>query len=126
MAGKLNSRVLLILVATQFIITIDTTFMNVSLSTLVVDLHTTVTGVQSAITFYALVMAAFMIPGAKFGDIIGRKRAFIIGLIVYGIGTSITSLSSSLPLFMVGWSLLEGLGQTLMLPAMMSLIADNF
>jgi MFS family permease len=126
MAGKLISRTLLVLVLAQFIITIDTTFMNVSLSTLVVDLDTTVTGVQSAITLYALVMAAFMIPGAKFGDIIGRKRAFIIGLIIYAFGTTITSLSSSLPVFIFGWSILEGLGAALMLPAMMSLIADNF
>ncbi len=125
MANKL-SRTLLVLVAAQFIITIDTTFMNVSLSTLVIDLHTTETGVQSAITLYALVMAAFMIAGAKFGDIIGRKRAFILGLLVYGVGTTITSLSRSLPLFIFGWSLLEGLGAAVMLPAMMSLIADNF
>ena len=120
------SRILLVLVLAQFIIVIDTTFMNVSLSTLVVDLHTTVTGVQSAITMYALVMAALMIPGAKLGDIIGRKRAFMIGLLIYGAGTLITSLSSTLTVFMIGWSLLEGMGAALMLPAMMSLIADNF
>jgi len=126
MAGKLISRTLLVLVCAQFIITIDTTFMNVSISTLVRDLHTTVTGVQSAITMYALVMAALMIAGAKFGDIIGRKRAFILGLIVYAFGTTITSLSRSLPVFMFGWSFLEGIGAAVMLPAMLSLIADNF
>jgi len=120
------SRILLVLVLAQFIIVIDTTFMNVSLSTLVIDLDTTVTGVQNAITTYALVMAALMIPGAKFGDIIGRKRAFISGLIVYAIGTTLTSLSGSLTVFMIGWSFLEGIGAALMLPAMMSLIADNF
>src|SRR5882724_11257813 len=126
MSGKLISRTLLVLVSAQFIITIDTTFMNVSLSTLVVDLHTTVTGVQGAITLYALVMAALMIPGAKFGDIIGRKRAFITGLIIYAFGTTITSLAPSLPIFIFGWSILEGIGAAIMLPAMMSLIADNF
>jgi MFS family permease len=126
MPKNLISRVLLVLVCAQFIIVIDTTFMNVSLSTLVVDLHTTVTGVQSAITMYALVMAALMIPGAKFGDIIGRKRAFITGLLIYACGTTITSLSQNLTQFMVGWSFLEGMGSALMLPAMMSLIADNF
>lgn len=124
--AQASRNVLPILVCAQFIITIDTTFMNVSLSTLVVDLHTTVTGVQSAIALYALVMAAFMIAGAKFGDIIGRKRAFIIGLCIYGIGTTITSLSWALPIFIFGWSFLEGLGASLMLPAMMSLITDNF
>lgn len=126
MAASVRRNVLPILVCAQFIITIDTTFMNVSISTLVQDLHTTVTGVQSAIAFYALVMAAFMIAGAKFGDIIGRKRAFIIGLCIYGVGTTITSLAWSLPVFVVGWSFLEGLGAALMLPAMLSLIADNF
>lgn len=120
------SRILLILVCAQFIITIDTTFMNVSLSQLVIDLDTNVTGVQNAITMYALVMAALMIPGAKFGDIIGRKRAFISGLLVYACGTTLTSLAGSLPMFMLGWSFLEGVGAALMLPAMMSLIADNF
>src|SRR4051794_15226822 len=107
---SLLGRVLLVLVCAQFIITIDTTFMNVSLSTLVVDLHTTVTGIQSAITLYALVMAALMIPGAKFGDIIGRKRAFITGLIIYAFGTTITSSSGSLTVFILGWSILEGVG----------------
>lgn len=120
------SRILLVLVCAQFIITIDTTFMNVSLSQLVIDLDTTVTGVQNAITLYALVMAALMIPGAKFGDIIGRKRAFILGLLIYACGTTLTSLSGSLTTFMIGWSFLEGIGAALMLPAMMSLIADNF
>jgi MFS family permease len=126
MSKNLMSRILLVLVCAQFIIVIDTTFMNVSLSTLVVDLNTNVTGVQSAITMYALVMAALMIPGAKFGDIIGRKRAFINGLLIYAAGTTITSLSQNLTQFMVGWSFLEGMGSALMLPAMMSLIADNF
>jgi MFS family permease len=125
MPNKL-SRVLLVLVCAQFIITIDTTFMNVSLSTLVTDLHTTVTGVQGAITLYALVMAAFMIAGAKFGDIIGRKKAFITGLLIYAAGTTITSLSGNLTVFILGWSVLEGIGAAIMLPAMMSLIADNF
>lgn len=122
----LKSRILLILVCAQVIITIDTTFMNVSISKLIVDLNTTVTGIQGAITMYALVMAALMIAGAKMGDIIGRKKAFISGLIIYGIGTTVTSLSTNLFMFIGGWSLLEGMGAALMLPAMMSLIADNF
>jgi MFS family permease len=123
---KLISRILLVLVCAQFIITIDTTFMNVSLSTLVTDLHTTVTGVQGAITMYALVMAALMIPGAKFGDMIGRRRAFFTGLIIYACGTALTSVSGSIQMLIFGWSFLEGVGAALMLPAMMSLIADNF
>ena len=67
-------KIILLLASVQFIFTLDTTFMNVSISTLVVDLHTTVTGIQAAITLYTLVMAAFMIAGAKIGDIIGRKK----------------------------------------------------
>ena len=122
----LKSRILLILVCAQVIITIDTTFMNVSISQLIVDLNTTVTGIQGAITMYALVMAALMIAGAKVGDIIGRKKAFIAGLLIYGVGTITTSLAVNLTMFITGWSLLEGMGAALMLPAMMSLIADNF
>ena len=110
----------------QFIFTLDTTFMNVSISTLVKDLNTTVSGIQSAITFYALVMAAFMIAGAKVGDIIGRKRAFIIGLCVYGTGSLITGLAPNLPVLILGWSVLEGLGAALVMPAMISLVASNF
>ena len=119
-------RILVVILLAQFIIVIDTTFMNVSISTLVNDFHTTVTSIQNAITLYTLVMAAFMIAGAKFGDIIGRKRAFTIGLMIYGVGTFITSVSPSLTIFVIGWSFLEGLGAAIMLPAMMSLIVSNF
>ncbi len=119
-------KVLIVILLAQFIIVIDSTFMNVSISTLVKDFHTTVTSIQNAITLYTLVMAAFMIAGAKFGDIIGRKRAFTLGLLVYGAGTLITSVSPNLGVFIFGWSLLEGLGAAVMLPAMMSLIVSNF
>jgi MFS family permease len=125
-AANNMGRVLIVILLAQFIIVIDSTFMNVSISTLVKDFHTTVTSIQNAITLYTLVMAAFMIAGAKFGDIIGRKRAFTLGLTVYAVGTTITSLSPTLPVFIFGWSLLEGLGAALMLPAMMSLIVANF
>lgn len=110
----------------QLILTLDTTVMNVSISTLVVDLNTTVSGVQSAITFYTLVMAAFMIAGAKVGDIIGRKKALIIGLCIYGTGSTITALAQNITVLKIGWSLLEGLGAALIIPAMISLIASNF
>lgn len=124
--NKVEKQILILLAMAQFILTLDSTVMNVSISTLVTDLHTTVTGVQSAITFYTLVMAAFMIPGAKIGDIIGRKKAFVIGLIIYGIGSFITAISPNLPILMFGWSLLEGLGAALVIPAMLSLIASNY
>jgi len=121
-----TTRVLVVILLAQFIIVVDSTFMNVSISTLVADFNTTVTGVQNAITLYTLVMAAFMIAGAKVGDIIGRKRAFVIGLCVYSAGTTITAFSPTLGVFMLGWSILEGLGAAVMLPAMMSLIVSNF
>src|SRR4051812_16013508 len=89
---------------------LDSSVMNVSISQIVADLNTTVTGVQSAITMYTLVMAAFMLVGAKLGDILGRDRAFGLGLAVYGLGSLITSLSPNLTVLLVGWSGIEGLG----------------
>jgi len=124
-----SSSVVLLLVimsAAQFIFCLDMTFMNVSISALVKDLNTTVAGVQGAITFYTLVMAAFMIAGAKVGDIIGRRRAFLLGLCIYGTGSLITSLAPNLTVLVFGWSILEGLGAALCMPAMVALVPANF
>jgi len=123
---KREKTILVLLAMAQFILTLDSTVMNVSISTLVVDLDTTIYGVQSAITFYTLVMAASMIPGAKIGDIIGRRKAFIVGLIIYGVGSFITSISPNVQILTFGWSVLEGLGAGLIMPAMISLISGNF
>ena len=101
--------VLLTLAAAQFLMTLDSSVMNVSIATVAKDVGTTVTGIQFAITLYTLVMAAFMITGGKIGQIIGRKRAFMIGCVVYGCGSAITALAKSLPVLIVGWSVLEGL-----------------
>ncbi len=90
------------------------------------DLNTTVTGVQSAITMYTLVMAAFMLVGAKLGDILGRSRAFGLGLAVYGLGSLITSLSPNLTVLLIGWSGIEGLGAVLVIPAIAALTAANY
>jgi MFS family permease len=119
-------KIILLLASVQFIFTLDTTFMNVSISTLVKDLDTTVTAIQGAITFYTLVMAALMIAGAKVGDIIGRKKAFLIGLSIYALGSLITSLAPNIQVLIIGWSVLEGMGAALAIPAMMSLITGNF
>ncbi len=124
--NKIEKKILIMLAMAQFILTLDSTVMNVSISTLVVDLNTTVSGIQAAITFYTLIMAAFMIPGAKIGDIIGRKKAFMIGTVIYGTGSLITALSPNLGVLIFGWSFLEGLGAALMIPAMLSLIASNY
>src|SRR3954454_5916994 len=118
--------VLLTLAAGQFLMTLDSSVMNVSIATVAKDVGTTVTGIQGAITAYTLVMASLMITGAKVGAIIGRKRAFSIGCVIYGAGSLTTALAPSLPILLIGWSLLEGIGAALILPAIVALVAANF
>ena len=118
--------VLLTLAAGQFLMTLDSSVMNVSIATVAKDVGTTVTGIQGAITAYTLVMASLMITGAKVGAMIGRKRAFTIGCVIYGVGSLTTSLAPSLPVLLVGWSFLEGVGAALILPAIVALVAGNF
>jgi EmrB/QacA subfamily drug resistance transporter len=118
--------VLLTLATGQFLMTLDSSVMNVSIATVAKDVGTTVTGIQGAITAYTLVMAALMITGAKIGAIIGRKRAFMIGCVVYGCGSLTTSLAPNLPVLLIGWSFLEGVGAALILPAIVALVASNF
>jgi MFS family permease len=117
---------ILILASAQFVMVLDSSVMNVSISQIVEDLHTTVQGVQLAITAYTLVMAAFMLVGAKLGDIWGRDRAFAVGLAVYGVGSLTTALSPNLAVLLLGWSLVEGLGAVLVVPAIAALIAANY
>lgn len=105
---------------------LDSSVMNVSIATVANDLDTSVTGVQSAITLYTLVMASLMITGGKIGQIIGRKQAFAVGCVVYGAGSFTTSIAGNLAVLMVGWSLLEGIGAALIMPAIVALIASNF
>jgi MFS family permease len=118
--------VLLTLASGQFLMTLDSSVMNVSIATVAKDVGTTVTGIQGAITAYTLVMAALMITGAKIGAMIGRKRAFAIGCVIYGCGSLTTSLATSLPVLLFGWSFLEGVGAALILPAIVALVAGNF
>jgi MFS family permease len=118
--------VLFTLAAGQFLMTLDSSVMNVSIATVARDVHTTVTGIQTAITLYTLVMASLMITGGKIGQIIGRKRAFAIGCVIYGCGSATTAISPSLGVLMLGWSLLEGIGAALILPAIVALVASNF
>ena len=117
---------LAILAAAQFVMVLDSSVMNVSISQIVADLDTTIQGVQLAITAYTLVMASLMLAGAKLGDILGSGRAFAIGLAIYGLGSLITSLSPNLTVLLIGWSLIEGLGAALVLPAIVSLIASTY
>ena len=118
--------VLATLAAAQFLMTLDSSVMNVSIATVAEDVGTDVTGVQTAITLYTLVMASFMITGGKIGSIIGRKRAFAIGCVIYGVGSFTTALAPNLTVLMIGWSLLEGLGAALIMPAIVALVATNF
>ncbi len=117
---------LVALATAQFVMVLDQSVMNVSISTLVADFDTTVTTIQAVITLYCLVMAMFMLTGAKIGDIIGRRRAFVVGLAIYGCGSALTAVAPSVALLALGWSVLEGLGAALVLPAMAALIAGNF
>ncbi|MGZ4173340.1 MAG: MFS transporter [Solirubrobacteraceae bacterium] len=118
--------VLLTLCAGQFLMMLDSSVMNVSMATVAKDLDTNITGIQTAITLYTLVMASLMITGGKIGQIIGRKRAFAIGCVIYGCGSFITAISPNLPVLLIGWSGLEGIGAALILPAIVALVASNF
>ena len=126
-AAKAGAGLILFTLATgQFLMTLDTSVMNVSIATVAEDLGTTVTGVQTAITLYTLVMASLMIVGGKIGSIIGRKRAFSIGCIIYGCGSMTTALAPNLTVLIIGWSFLEGIGAVLIMPAIVGLVASNF
>jgi len=117
---------LLPLVLAQFLASYDTSSMNVALSSIVEDLDTTVTGVQTAITLFTLTMAALMIPGSKLTDIWGRKHCFVLGISIYGIGAFITALAPALAVMILGFSLLEGIGSALMIPPIYILITVSF
>ena len=118
--------VLLVLAAGQFLMTLDSSVMNVSMAYVAEDLGTSITGIQTAITLYTLVMATLMITGGKIGAIIGRRRAFAIGLVIYGVGSFTTAIAPNLAVLLFGWSLLEGIGAALIMPAIVALVASNF
>jgi MFS family permease len=118
--------VLLTLCAGQFLMALDSSVMNVSIATVAKDLDTTITGIQSAIVLYTLVMAMLMVTGGKIGSMIGRKRAFTVGLVIYCSGSLTTALAPNLPVLLLGWSFLEGVGAALIMPAIVALVAGNF
>ena len=110
----------------MFVLVVDTSLMNVSISAVVEDLDTTVSGVQSAIALEALVSAAFILIGSKVGDLFGRKRAYVLGLLGYAVGALAMALAQSLTAIIIFWAIVGGLGASLLLPAMQSLIHGNF
>ena len=118
--------VLLVLAGGQFLMTLDSSVMNVSIRQVAADVGTTVTGIQTAITLYTLVMASLMITGGKVGAIVGRRRAMSLGLVIYGAGSLTTALAPNLGVLLAGWSVLEGIGAALIMPAIVALVAGNF
>src|SRR6185437_9223752 len=121
-----NRRLAVLLAMAMFVLVVDTSLMNVSIAYVVRDLHTTVSGVQSAIALEALVSAAFILIGGKVGDLIGRKRAYVIGLLGYAVGALSMAVAQDLTAIIVFWAIVGGLGASLLLPAMQSLIHGNF
>jgi MFS family permease len=121
-----SRRLAILLAMAMFVLVVDTSLMNVSISAVVHDLDTTVSGVQSAIALEALVSAAFILIGSKVGDLIGRKRAYVLGLLAYAVGALAMALAQGLTAIIVFWAIIGGLGASLLLPAMQSLIHGNF
>src|SRR5215208_8411182 len=121
-----SQRLAILLAMAMFVLVVDTSLMNVSISAVVEDLDTTVSGVQGAIALEALISAAFILVSSKLGDIIGRKRAYVLGLLAYAIGAVAMTLAQSLTAIIIFWAIIGGLGASLLLPAMQSLIHGNF
>src|SRR3954447_12132647 len=124
--GEWNPRLAILLAAAMFVLVVDTSLMNVSISAVVLDLGTTVSGVQSAIALEALVSAAFILISSKIGDLIGRKRAYVLGLLGYAAGALAMTVAQDLRAIIVFWAILGGLGASLLMPSMQSLIHGNF
>jgi EmrB/QacA subfamily drug resistance transporter len=121
-----STRLAFLLAAAMFVLVVDTSLMNVSISAVVGDLDTTVSGVQSAIALEALVSAAFILISSKVGDLIGRRPAYTLGLSAYALGALAMTLAQGLTAVIVFWAIVGGLGASLLLPAMQSLIHGNF
>ena len=128
MTGKSEAKwgVLIVACLAVFIMVIDTTIMNVSISALIEDLNTNLPAIQFTIAVYALIMASFMLFGSKMQDVIGRKKSFMVGVACYGTGTFLASLSWNITILLIGWSVLEGLGAAFMLPATASFLTGTY
>jgi EmrB/QacA subfamily drug resistance transporter len=118
--------VLIVVSLAMFILTLDTTMMNVAITAIAQDLDTEIQNIQLAVSLYALIMAAFMITGAKLADMYGTKRIFLIGTVMYGVGTLIAALSQNIGMLIAGWSLIEGLGAALMMPAIATFLMVSY
>jgi MFS family permease len=118
--------ILLVIVLATFVMVIDSTSMNVSISNVVADLNTTVGTIQGVMSFYTLVMASCMLLGAKMSDIIGKKKAFKYGLMIYGVGTLTAAFSVNVPMLALGWAVIEGIAAAVMMPAVLSILVNNY
>src|ERR1700749_1570591 len=121
-----DRRLAILLAMAMFVLVVDTSLMNVSISAVVKDLHTTASGVQSAIALEALVSAAFILIGSKIADLIGRKRAYVLGLLGYAVGAAAMTRAQILLPIIIGWAVIGGLGASLLLPSMQPLVHGNF
>ena len=121
-----NPRLAILLAMAMFVLVVDTSIMNVSISAVVRDLGTTVSDVQAAIALEALVSAAFILLSSKIGDLIGRKLAYVLGLLGYAVGAIAMTLAQSVLPIIIFWAIIGGLGASLLLPSMQSLIHGNF
>ena len=125
-AQSFDRTLALLLAMAMFVLVVDTSLMNVSISAVVHDLNTSVSSVQAAISLEALVSAAFILIGSKVGDLIGRKRAYVLGLLGYATGAVAMTLTHSVTTIVIFWAVIGGLGASMLLPAMQSLIHGNF
>ena len=123
---QFNQKLALLLAMAMFVLVVDTSIMNVSISAVVRDINSTVSDLQATIAIEALVSAAFILIGGKVGDLIGRKRAYVIGLCGYAVGAVSMMLAQSIVPILIFWAVIGGLGASLLLPAMQSLIHGNF
>lgn len=121
-----NTKLSILLAMAMFVLVVDTSLMNVSISAVVTSLNTTVSSVQSVIALEALVSAAFILINSKLGDIFGRKKAYVLGLSAYAIGALSMVLAQNITTVLIAWAIIGGLGASLLLPAMQSLIHGNF
>ena len=125
MAKPVSKMLVWVMALGTFVVVLDNTIMNVSISALVTDLSTTVSGVQAAISLNALMMAAFVLMGGKLADILGMKRTFLLGAILYVSGSLLASFSNNLTVFIIGWCAIQGLGAAMMLPNVNTIIRTN-
>jgi EmrB/QacA subfamily drug resistance transporter len=125
-AAQGSKKLMVLLAMAMFVLVVDTSLMNVSISAVIDDLDTTASGVQSAIALEALVSAAFILINSKVGDLIGRKRAYVLGLLAYAVGALAMTVTQSLTAIIIFWAVIGGLGASLLLPAMQSLVHGNF